>query len=243
MSETDPLDKEAKARLEEATQFVVINKTAKGVRSDLAEDYLRKIQLLDPTVVANLPARVTSGIEWKPMAIDLAEYLNDNSPVWKERIRFPNEPIGTTTVTQVSFTDSLKPILQNDSFKQFSKGELAKILDSYWSAIYKHCPEAFDNPDDYVIQRSAGCYVLHKVLPKVLSYAAVPGEKLTQKKIEDVLEGLEAMESEYWNVNKTAGLIGTSFKAFGILSSRISADLDKKMEEKQPAKGMRPFEI
>jgi hypothetical protein len=228
-------------RLEEATQFVIVNKTAKGVRSDLAEDYLRKIQQLDPSVLMNLPARVTSGIEWKPKAIDIAEMLNDTSPAWKGKIQFPNEPKASTSVTQVSFTDSLKPILQSDSFQQFSKEDLAKILAMYWDAIYELCSEAIDNPDDHVIQKTVGVYVLHKLVPDILAYAASPGEKLTKSKIVSVLDGLDAMESKFWHSNGAAGLVGTSGKAFAILANQIRTQLQE--SRKKPGTTMKPFEI
>ena len=230
-------------RLEEATQFVIVNKTAKGVRSDLAEDFLRKIQQLDPSVIANLPSRVTSGIDWKPMAIDLAEILNDTSPTWKNKIRFPNETVKGTTIAQVSFVDSLRPVLQHDSFQQFSKDDLAKILTTYWAAIYDLCQEAIDNPSDYVIQKTVGAYVLHRLLPDVLAYAVAQGEKLTKDKIESVLDGIKAMDSKFWHSSGgTAGNVGTSGKAFGILATQIRAQIEE-MNKKKPGKGMRPFEV
>ena len=41
---------------------------------------------------------------------------------------------------------------------------MADILIAYWKAIKSVVPEAFENPDNYVIQKTPGLFALHMVL-------------------------------------------------------------------------------
>lgn len=215
-------------RFEEAKQFVIINRTAKGVRSDLAERFLNTLKKTEgPSVIADLPSQVTRGIDWVPKATDIVDELNKNG-VWASKIRLPNEGRAGTIVNQKSFTDSLKPILTNETFSAYSAEELAKLLNMYWEAIEEVCSEAFEDPANHVIQKTVGVFVLHRLLGDVLAYAAKQDGSVSKDRIISVLRKVDReFSSDYWNASAgDAGLIGTSQKAFSIVYSTIKDALD-----------------
>ena len=224
----------------EAYQFYVINKTQKGVRSDLAEQFLARLLKEEKNIdnIIKLPSSLIRGIDWIPIAIQISEILNKEQSVWQHKIRAPNEPKGQTTISQKSFTDSLKPILTHDNFKQYSTEEMAELLKRYWQGIAELLPEAFEFPKDYVIQKITGPFVLNKLFPDIASYCQ---KKLTKDNLKEVLKGLkEGMTSKYWSNNGTAGITGTNRKAFSILERKLRENLTK---SKAGFKPHRPFEL
>lgn len=224
----------------EAYQFYVINKTQKGVRSDLAEQFLARLIKEEKNIenILKLPSILTKGIDWVPDAIEIAKELNNKSEVWKDKIRFPNEPKAQTTISQKSFTDSLKPILNHDSFKQYEIHELVEFLNRYWSAIRELIPEVFEFPKEYAMQKITGPFVLHKLFPDVASYCE---GKLTVENLKEVIGGFkEGITKEFWSNNGTVGITGTNRKAFSILEKRLRELLAKSNAKSKPH---RPFEL
>ncbi len=221
---------------EEAKQFVIINRTQKGVRSDLAERFLQKMveeegrRRLIEQRDRGILREVLRGIEWKYKAIKIVDELNTNedSP-WKDLIRLPNTPRGKTIIAQKSFMDSLQPILTDAFFETKDENLIAKALINYWNAIKELCREAFEDPEEYVIQKTTGVFVLHKIFPKVTEYCV--NEKgrrvLTKEKFKEVLRRLgDAMRSEYWHRQGEAGLRGTSQKTFNLLAQELKERLE-----------------
>ncbi|MDD5340462.1 MAG: DGQHR domain-containing protein [Candidatus ainarchaeum sp.] len=227
----------------EATEFIIINKTQKGVRADLAE---RLISLLPTNLkeeyLINLPSSIRGNVEWTPKALEIAEKINSAPGRWKDRIRFPNEPRLNTLVSQKAFTDSLQPILTNPSFRAaYTSDEIVKILLVYWEAIAELMPEAFDKPRDYVTQRTMGVFVFHALFPKVITY--VPqGSNFTTTAVKHILKYVgEKIQADYWSNDGYVGRAGTSKKAFGIIRNTMEEAIDKQMEK--PKSSMRPFNI
>lgn len=238
----DEIDPRLGPRYEEAKQFVIINRTQKGVRADLAERFLVELARRERVdIIKDLPTQVTRGIDWKPKAIGITDMLNErpDSP-WRGRIRLPNEPRGTTTISQKSFSDSLKRVITHDSFKGYNDKEIADMLARYWNAIKKFVPEAFDDPGNYVLLKTTGPYVLHELFPDVASFCREA--RLTEENIGEVLSKMEmGMTSEYWSSLGEAGLVGTSRKSFSILTTRLREALEA--GNKPEIKPTRPFEL
>src|SRR5437667_4639953 len=87
------------ARYEEAKQFVIINRTQKGVRADLAERFLQNAVQMEGML--NLVKQRESGvlrsvwreIEWRPKAVTIVTKLNElPSSIWYSHVRMPNQP-------------------------------------------------------------------------------------------------------------------------------------------------------
>jgi len=231
---------------EEAKQFVVINQTQKRIRTDLAERFLQKaieeegkLKLLSDREKGVLKS-VLKGVEWKVPALEIADVLNnDKNSVWYQRILLPDEPRGSTTVHQKSFTDSLRPVLTNPNFQGKAPGVIASILNNYWDAIKEVCSEPFENPDDYVIMKTTGVFVLHQILPRVAEKCRDSTGRmvLTKEKFLKVFAKLQPeMSGPFWSRKGQFGLMGTSQKSFGTIANDILLPRLEEVEEETVAK-------
>ena len=233
--------REERARYEEAKQFVIINKTQKGVRTDLADQFLsRLVKREGLAAAAGMPSGITTGIEWTLRALKIAELLNDSEGAWKGKVHFPGDPKKGTVISQGSLKESMEPILKHESFQGYSEEEVAEMLRRYWGALYELCPAAVDDPQGYLIQRTVGVGALHKLFPIV---AAFTGGELTQQGIKEVLTKTGfGMTSEFWDSKQgEAGLIGTGRKAVNMLWGRLRDALEAGNQEVlTPA---RPFRL
>jgi hypothetical protein len=229
-----------KKTYEEAKQFIIINKTQKGVRSDLAERFLSKLFEEPEDIISQMPTAVTRGITWIPKAIEVSEKINERKDgVWYKKIRFPNDPKIVTLVSQKSFTESLRPIIRNELFDLYNVDEITEILVRYWNAIRELCPDAFKYPDEHSIQKTSGIFTLHKLFPLVASYC---DDKLTSEKIKEVLSKMErGMDSKYWHSSGEVGLAGTSQQAFSVIYKKLATYLENGNEKKIRKK--RPFDL
>jgi len=151
--------------LQEMRQFYVVNSTAKNVRTDLALDLLKQQAENDPDLMASL---IDRGEAWKVNAQALAEKLGQDSPIWKDRIRFPGEAKGGSTITSSSMVSSLQGLMRHPYFGQLDTKNQAVVLDAYWNAIRTVIPRAFDDPADFAVQKGLGALVMHAVFPQVL---------------------------------------------------------------------------
>jgi DGQHR domain-containing protein len=243
---------------EEAKQFVIINKTQKGVRTDLAERLLQQAisqegyaKLRMDLEEGRLPRAIFSDIEWRPRAVEIADELNKNSSVWQGRVRLPNVSQPMATVSQKSFTDSLEPMLTHPDFKDLPKDIQVKILDNYWIAIRDTIKDAFVSPEDYVIQKTTGVFVLNGMIPTVAKYCKDPNTgkyELTYAKFKEIFSKIstsEWLQAESWQAaRKRAGVVGgkvaqmgTSQKSFSVLRDILVAELEDAMGEAEVVKG------
>ena len=158
---------------QEMEQFYVVNSNAKSVRTDLALDLLKQRAESDPNI---MEALIERGEKWKVDAETIVEKLSETSPVWKYRIRFPNQPKIDTTIGSASMVSSLKPLLGTPYFGAINIDNQLKILDAYWRGIREVLPEVFnEDPSRYSIQKGSGVGVLHGVLVQVLEYIRSKG--------------------------------------------------------------------
>jgi DGQHR domain-containing protein len=232
-------------RYEEAKQFVIINRTQKGVRSDLAERFLAKLVKEEGSEIAELPRQVTRGIEWIPRAVQVVDKLNEGEGVWQGKIRLPGDPRTGTVVAQKSFTDSLKPILTNDMFEIYTVAEIAEMLSRYWLAVSELCSEAFEDPSSHVIQKTTGVFVLHRLFPHVAAFCTegTSRARLTKERMKEILHKMKTgMTSDYWSAEGEAALAGIGQKSFSIVYSRLRDSLEEG-NRKESVSPVRPFEL
>lgn len=225
---------------EEALQFYTINKTQKGVRSDLAARFLIKIKD-EEGLIEKLPAQITRAIEWMPKAIGIAEIMNSKG-IWKGNIIAPNSSRRGKLISEGSFADSLRPVVTNESLnlQSLDAEVLAEYLNRYWKAISDLCPEAFKDPHDYVIQKITGAYVLHALMVSVLAIlAAEKQKKVTAKAFKKILSEIPEINSKFWHSQGEAGIRGTNRKAFKLLQEKLEKSI-KKIRKKESTV---PFEL
>jgi len=216
---TDQLNK-----IEEIRHFHIVNSTQKKVRTDLAERLLRILAEKDERVYDSLQAR---GKDWKLRAIRITDVLVDdiNSP-WYKRIKKPNQPSSSETIaTQVSFTSSLRPVLTSEFALNESDEVVINWINSYWKALKELMPEAFDDPRNYVVQKTPGMYSLHSVMPYIL-YECAKFRDFSKERMKDILRrDNEHFDSEFWRSGGEGAALYNSAKAFKILADEIRKGL------------------
>lgn len=221
---------------QEAWQFITINKTQKGVRTDLAERFLD--QALKKEGRAALQDMRDQGalrgilrnIEWVGKALAIADTLNaGKGHAWYGKIRLPNEPKYGTLVAQKSFTDSLEPILKDAFFQGKDAEAIAAALTNYWDAIMELTQAAFDSPQDHVIQKTTGVFVMHRVFPRIseLCRDRYGNRVLTRERIAGVLSKASMMTADYWASDGAAGKRGTSKKSFSVIALELLEALEQ----------------
>ena len=169
----------------EAEQFVIINKTQKAVRTDLAERFVAKEYKRrgEVSIMADPNSPIFKKAPWLAKAMDVLDTLidPDRKTVWTDKVLLPNETRAKTmTVTQSAFTNSLETILRpklgplanEDSYKIC---DIVDIIDDYWNAIKENCPTPFEPrsethiPNDYALQQTIGVSSLHLLLTMLLN--------------------------------------------------------------------------
>ena len=176
-------------------QFYVVNSTAKSVKTDLALALLRKLTDSDPEVYEALQER---GKQWQVDGQTLVERLAVESRIWRNRIRLPSMDKGETTIPSASLVTSLKPLLSSPYFGRLRADQQMKVLDAYWHGIREVLRPAFDDSEDYTIQKGMGAIVMHTIFPHVLECVRSRGLSTTEPEAyKSVLDGvLNKLEGE-----------------------------------------------
>jgi DGQHR domain-containing protein len=241
-------------KYQEANQFVIINKTQKIVRTDLAERFVAmESKRRGLANVSNDPnIAIFKNAEWIGAALDILDSLTKKSKIWSNRVKLPNEPKGETTVSQKSFTDSLQIVL-TDSLNGKKECDVVDILDAFWDAIKQNCSEPFDttgqySAKDYALQQTIGVMAMHRVLNMLYKNL---WKVLKPKHFVELLNVDEVANHENWDrtlaitgdpVNKGGKwtLMGTNNKSFriiegnimrGIMKTKIYKQLDKEQRD------------
>jgi DGQHR domain-containing protein len=180
--------------IEEMTQFYVVNSTAKSVRTDLALDLLKQRAENDPNLMASL---VEKGEDWKVEGQTIAEELS-KTRLWKDRIRFPGDPQGETTIGSAGIVGSLKQILSTPYFGQISTQNRLGILTAYWEGVALVLPDVFRNPTEYGLQKSTGVQIMHSLLISVLELLRSTGQSVLDPEAysEALSEALLSLEGD-----------------------------------------------
>jgi len=219
-------------RIEEAVLFFVINTEQKRVPTDLAQRIITE-QVEDAERRKEV---VSMGKEWIARATEVVDLLieKEGNP-WYERIAIPGLKQASTLIKQVSFVQSLQPILdaeRNPAFAHLKAEDSAELLARYWEAVRDTFPEAFEDHKNYVITRTVGVFPLHKIAPAVFTVVrdrcggrvTKAGLKEVWGEIGDALKekfGLERA-SEFWNKDPETGEAG---KYAGAKGFKILADI------------------
>ena len=172
----------------EAEQFRVINETAKKVRTDLAR---RILALLMSTREGRQQLRSQQRM-WEAISSQVIDLLNtdENSP-FHRRIQQPNEKKSARhTVRELSFSSSLKPILNTFPYQDWGSQKVADQLRDYWEAWCRAVPECFDNAEDYVLLLTPGIFSLHEVALFAWEVCRRENTEPTASKVGDMLSDI-----------------------------------------------------
>ena len=87
--------------------------------------------------------------------------------------------------------------------------------------------EAFANPEEYVIQRTTGVFVLHQLFVKMIDCLSSFQKDYTKDNFKSLIESMDKGTSDlFWHRNGQAGRIGTSQKAFKQLAKELERSLE-----------------
>lgn len=236
---------------EEALQFLIINRTQKPVRTDLAERVLAeairrkegKLYEFIEVRERGIAKRLLGGVEWKVDAIRICDYLRSSQhSVWFNRIKKPNEKSKEATISQKSFTDSLEPILKDPNLSTIKTKLLQRAIENYWNAIREIYPDAIENPKDFVLLKTTGAFVFHQLFVFIASKIRSKEKKFvfTKEKFREVLDLIDDRfkSSDVWKSSDLrrgieGGLfakLGTSKKVFGIIYKTLADSIERKWE-------------
>jgi len=183
-------------KLHELLYFYTINKTAKSVRTDLAERLIDIVYSTDPGEIRD--GRVFRGAEERARALAIVKFLERTAgQPWFGRIAKPNERRkGNKVAGESQLTKSLRHVCAA-SPPHWSGERLTQFVVDFWRALAALLPDAFASPRDYLVQAAVGFGALHQVLPTLVSmYDHDRGVASLQR----VLQGVEPFftEPQYW---------------------------------------------
>jgi len=207
-------------RIEEVTQFYVLNSTQKKVATDLAERLILNLVKEKPGEYDKLVAK---GSDWKVRALVVTDLLNERpgSP-WEKTIRLPNSPkLATNIINQTSFVKSLQPIFKEGLLSAiFDADKGYEILKNYWCAVVKIFPDAFTVRRDYVIQKTPGVFSLHALAHKIMIRGGK--EKTSESDFYSILKKVFAKyDSDFWRADGNGAALYGSMKGFRILANEF----------------------
>ena len=209
----------------EAEQFRVINETAKKVRTDLA----RRILALSMSTRAGRNQLREQQRMWEATASQVIDLLNsDETSPFHRRIQQPNEKKSARhTVRELSFSSSLRPILNEFPYRDWRPQKLADQLRDYWEAWYRAVPECFDEAEEYVLLRTPGIFSLHQVALFVWEVCRRENTEPTASRVGDMLADIPYYaSSHFWeSENRDGAAVFGSMKGFRMLSDMIKGDL------------------
>jgi DGQHR domain-containing protein len=192
---------------EEAHQFQLINENMKKVNTDLARRLLA-MRLAKGGAEARKQIKQSRRL-WEAESIEVLEALQGSpGSVWYGKIQPPNtKKTSAHVVRSLSFSTSLRPILTDDLTNHLGLERITALLANYWEAWRVVAPEAFADPEDYVIQKTPGVFSLHlvaKYLMRIFFSRNVTAPSVDEIRI--ILEDAgEAAASEFWRSGNSEG--------------------------------------
>ena len=80
---------------------------------------------------------------------------------------------------------------------------MAQLLIRYWQALQEIYPEAFENPDEHVIQNTVGVFPLHILAPTVFDMVRSKNGRITKDAIAEVIKELAQNLSKDYDQGST----------------------------------------
>ena len=226
-------------RLMEMTQFRVVNGTAKSVRTDLVN------MILTATYKGIKRSDIPEKDRWKVVVSNVVDRLaKDPQSLWRDTITLPGEfaprKEGGKIVRATSFITSLHPVyvwlkdasgILNDHCSTIDEeiDYMYLIVADFWRALQRVVPDAFESPNDFVIQKTPGLFSLHKLLRRLLANMYNGRRSFDVDTFEEFLnEGVEIKDSDFWLATAGRASAYGSMKGFDDLYDIISAPYDIK---------------
>lgn len=218
---------DAPDRLTEMTQFRIVNGTAKSVRTDLVN------MILTATYAGTKRHDVPKKDQWRIVTSNVVDRLaKDAESPWRDMIALPGETGSrgeqSKLVRATSFITSLRPVYiwlkEMGIFEPSCRSLddeiefLLKIVAEYWRAIQAVVPEAFEDPNEYVIQKTPGLFSLHLLLRHLLGDMYRGRRKFDEATFVEYLgTSPELVDADFWRSDSRRASVYGSMKGFSEL--------------------------
>lgn len=237
---------EGMTKVEEMKRFVDINGNAKSVRTDLVN------MILSQRARKEGEDAIEERELWKVVVTRAVDLINDSEP-WKGRIAMPNEHApkkreiaenealaNERLVRATSVMTSLKPIYTygSEATGEFAgtlqqQGQaLADVILDYWRAIEHISPQLFQNPKEYVIQKTPGVFSLHGLLLYLMRAMYKARRPWVKDEFLVMLNGSDATFSpKFWSKEEGDAQKYGSMKGFSQLTKNLIKSLEGDEED------------
>lgn len=192
---------------EEMRYFHVINTRQKGVPTDVVDRHLLTMREAEG---AALLEREGERSYLRARATKLCDALNTEEPSpWRGMIRMPGEAQRPEhMMRQHSVVSSLDPMVRDGFVQRLSDEEAEKLLLNYWSAARERWGSAFEEPQEYVIQKPLGAGALHQIFPDVLELCR-GADDFSSSKMYDILSEV-GRSAGFWHSQRGHHLVRQS---------------------------------
>jgi len=223
-----------KKQSEEALSFLIINRTAKGIRADLTDELIYKTINKDELTndlksVLGLTIQRNIG----EFSLTVTERMNeDKGSFWADKIIRPNERKSLDkTVNQRVFSQSLSEAIKSCSLlkRAVNIGDtelVIKLLKNYWQAIARACPQSCseDYWRKYSLLKRLGVMVMNQLFGRILDDA---GQNRSIEGMFKSLKKISSLTDESWHAKEGRfGKLGTSFTAIKEVYTSLEMELD-----------------
>ena len=168
----------------EMKTFYSINKNSKNVPTNDAAMILHRAYM-------GGDAQTIEDVEhddavWKIEGGRVAKILNNNCPVWSNRIKSPGQKLPQPNITFAAMTNHLKPFTTSPDLEGKSDSIIASVVCSMWEGIEASYPEMFasETAKDFAIQTSSATEVINKLwetLRVKIQNSSLPSKDFTSK--------------------------------------------------------------
>lgn len=158
------------SKYDEALQFAIINRTQKGLRTELVDLVLKKISSTeDPLRAQKLPKIISRDLGWKTVAMAITDHLK-TLDIWKNKMQEPNEKKSPQNIATVStVVSSLEPVVDKFNLSMAQAKTVAETLGEFWEAVGDLCPlSARQNPRASVLMKTLGVDAMHLLFTDVV---------------------------------------------------------------------------
>ena len=203
--------------VKEAAQFYVINTQSKKMGVDLT----RRL-LIENDEIRDLVDVKPWELKAVQTVIHLGSHLVGNP--WYQRIRPPESvKLPTHIATEKSFVPSLRMLLESDEATGKGYKHLSRFLANYWEGIRGNIPQAFEEPRNYLIQKTPGYIAFHKIAPAAYRRHGV-GSPATYKRLFRALASGTKFGERFWYRKNPRGAkrYGTGQVAYSALAVDIA---------------------
>jgi DGQHR domain-containing protein len=203
-----------KNKYEEMRQFYIINSRQKKVRTDLAQRHLFKSLDINQLNITEFESRDKI---LAAKALPLVDFLRLHpESVWYNKIQIPSElkKIKSQIISQTSMANSLVFLLKNltnDEVEEICENpkNIGILLVKYWNVLKDIYKQAFEDPNEYTIQKTTGCYVFNMLFYNIYqnciqnqncSFEYIKIIVQNALKIAEKEEKVPFTSSTFWNV-------------------------------------------